>query len=964
MSYSQDNIYTSIKQDKCLCKKLLSVDDITLMEYNGKNIEGSRAIACLLKDLGHDENVVRRVCLFGKPDEAIDENGEEEKQLFPNAEITIVGKPWSEIDAYTLMITSVLVLHFATDLYEDDPFENYFSDVPSQLTKFLDETRQAYYACFLRKRNKKDLFDNECVIESRLDLSDLHLIKSKEIVELSEFCKDKSKAIDAYFENLNSESTFFQCMDELTIGCETCNLSSHYGRLHYCPKAQRAIARCYREGIFVPQDAKIAHQWEQFASRQGYRAAIIQVADDLCKGEGCEKDVDRAYEIYAHLIDKSGSKDLCRKIIQLADDGEIASQLSISFIARLANDGDEEMTLLLYDAFGKGRFGLPRDMEQQKAWIEKGALNGNVRLMKAMAEMYESHETWAEAYEWWKRLKEKDDTLVSDGKIEKISMKMLTEGCSADDVAERGKEYLFGFFGKEQDIPLAIRYFNFAKSEGSAKAIGLLGFMYVHGIGFDKDEEKGNNLFTEASARGDLMSKYEVATSPDENLGINYELLDQLLTRVDRSLDNGEAVVFYLKSFFETTGLVCVVDEYSAFYFMKKAAELNMPEAQYDLAKMYKEGEGVDEDESQYRYWLEKSAKNGYFLAEGELGTLRFEERELNKETFTLLHKACELDYGDLYIDPKALWALAKCYMHGYGTKADRRKAYSMYIKVAESNIVEAQEQLREAYFRGNEYLKKNYKECVRWGERAIAHGSKDIRFETAFASSETGNHDRAKELYLELSNEGNATAMNNYACELSDSTEKFEWFKKAADHGEEYGWWNMGKLYRDGDGVEQNDEKAVECFATAAEKGQKYAMEALASMYLEGRGVDQDSDKAIEWYLKAAQNGETDALTKVAEIYRYGKGITQEASKAISYYKQAAEKGDIGALVNLGSMYENGEGVEKDIHSAVTWYRKAAAKDNSVAQECLNRLGADWIDKSGKVIKVGNDENSDNDNA
>ena len=60
----------------------------------------------------------------------------------------------------------------------------------------------------------------------------------------------------------------------------------------------------------------------------------------------------------------------------------------------------------------------------------------------------------------------------------------------------------------------------------------------------------------------------------------------------------------------------------------------------------------------------------------------------------------------------------------------------------------------------------------------------------------------------------------------------------------------------------------------------------------------------------------------------------------------------------------ENGEGVEKDIHSAVTWYRKAAAKDNSVAQECLKRLGADWIDKSGKVIKVGNDENSDNDNA
>lgn len=963
MSYSQDDIYNSIKNDRELEQTLSAIDDITILEYNGRNISGSKTISCFLKSIGRDDDVVRRVCLFGKPDDTIQQNYEEEKQLFPNAEVTVEGKLWYHVNAYALNITSVLVLHFASDVCEDDPWADVYTEEQRQLPRFLAETRQAYYACFLRKARKNDLFENECVIQSRLDLNDLRLTASEQKVEPTEFCKDKSKAIDEYFRNLDPESAFFQSMDELTIGCETCNLSSHYGELHYCPKAQRAIARCYREGIFVPRNAEIAHQWEQFASRQGYEEAIIQVADDLCKGEGCEKDCDRAYEIYAHLIDKGGNEDLCRRIIQLADKEEIAPQLSISFVARLANDGDEEMVMRLYDAFGEGSYGLPRDMEQQKAWIEKGALNGNVRLMKAMAELYESHEVWADAYEWWKRLKEKDDTLVSDEKIEEISMKMLTEGCSADEVAERGREYLFGFFGKEQDIPLAIRYFNYAKSEGSAKAIGLLGFMYIHGMGFDKDEEKGKNLIMEASASGDLMSKYELATSPDENLGFNYELLDLLQARIDRFLDGGDAVIFYLKSFFEATGLVCVADEQSAFYYMKKAAELNMPEAQYELAEMYKNGNGVEADESQYRYWLEKSAKSGYFLAEGELGTLRFEERELNTETFTLLHKACELDYGDLYTEPKVLWALAKCYMHGYGTDADKGKAYSMYIKVAESDIVEAQEQLCEAYFEGNDYLKKDYKECVRWGEKAIAQGSRDVRFETAYASSEIGNYDRAKELYLELANEGNSGAMNNYACELSDPTEKFEWFKKAADHGSDYGWWNLGTLYRDGEGVDQNDEKAVECFATAAEKGQKYAMEALAFMYLEGRGVDQDSDKAIEWYLKAADYGETDALKRVAEIYRYGKGITQDASKAISYYKQAAEKGDIGALVSLGSMYENGEGVEKDIHTAVTWYRKAAAKDNSAAQDCLKRLRADWIDRNGKVIHTENNDDSADEN-
>ena len=79
---------------------------------------------------------------------------------------------------------------------------------------------------------------------------------------------------------------------------------------------------------------------------------------------------------------------------------------------------------------------------------------------------------------------------------------------------------------------------------------------------------------------------------------------------------------------------------------------------------------------------------------------------------------------------------MAQCYMRGIGTSKDEGIAYPMYIKAAEEGRADAQVKLCEDYFSGNQFLSKDYTECARWGEAAIAQGKNGVRFETAYSSA------------------------------------------------------------------------------------------------------------------------------------------------------------------------------------------------------------------------------------
>ena len=69
----------------------------------------------------------------------------------------------------------------------------------------------------------------------------------------------------------------------------------------------------------------------------------------------------------------------------------------------------------------------------------------------------------------------------------------------------------------------------------------------------------------------------------------------------------------------------------------------------------------------------------------------------------------------------------------------------------------------------------------------------------------------------------------------------------------------NLGWMYANGEGVEQDKEEAVKWYRKAAEQGNADAQNTLGVMYDKGEGVEQDKEEAVKWFRKAAEQGDGD---------------------------------------------------------------------------------------------------------
>lgn len=951
MDTDYKNIIDAISGEEELIRQLSLIDDIAIIEYDGRNITGSCAIAQYMEENFIDTSVVTRIVLLGKKNTQMAANENHLSELFPNAKITLTNKLWSELEPRTLKICNTLVFHIGMTIGIDDfKYEQVWGN-GAQFVDYINKTRVAYFACVLKNR-QTSFFENPFIVRANMRLKEFALETEVATCEQTKFCKDKQEYITYCIDTLTPKDAFFQCIEEAEHGCEECNQCGNYGSRKQCPFAQRAIANYYRNGIYVPQDEKIAHQWELMAAKQDFKLARIQVADDLKEGYGCKKNIDDALEIYTSYASQIGNEHCIDQILSLSEEEQnINRAIAIPFISQQAQNGNEDMIIKLSDAFQNAEYGLPKDMVQQKEWIQKGAENGNPRFVLAMAEMYEEHFEWKDAYKWYKTLEEVAPDSLDKEKLNEIELKMLTNGASPYDVAVSGQNYLYGYFGVERDVHLAYRCLKYASDNNVPVAKGLLATMYLEGINVEKDFDVAVELYTAAAKEDDLFSMDKLTDlhyDDDNDYNDGYQWENVLAEKIEDAICNDVPFAYYLKGHYQSTGYQYDDDDYAAFENIKKAAELNVPEAQFELSEMYGSATGCDYDTEQSQYWLKKAADNGYYKAEGKYGIELFNGSSIfnsgKNRSFQYLKKAFEQGYDEAY------WCLAQCYMNGNGTSINKELAYPLYQKAAENGIGKAQELLCEKYFRGDNPLPKDYKLCAKWGEEAIMQGRKGVRFETAYSQSHIGNHERAKELYLELANEGNSAAMNNYACELSDSKEKAEWFQKAADNGNYYGMWNIAKYYKNGTGVEKDIEKAIEYFTKSANKGHTDAMMDLAQMYKNGDCVEKNASLAIEWYEKAAQKDKTDATLALAEIYSSEDLGPMDMEKAVHYYKIAAEKDNSTALFKLGEIYEDGLGVIKNTSKAIYWYRKAANKGHYNAKESLKRLKSNWINEKGDI--------------
>ena len=165
-----------------------------------------------------------------------------------------------------------------------------------------------------------------------------------------------------------------------------------------------------------------------------------------------------------------------------------------------------------------------------------------------------------------------------------------------------------------------------------------------------------------------------------------------------------------------------------------------------------------------------------------------------------------------------------------------------------------------------------------------------------------------------------------------ADATnEQKEQFKEDCSTGNSMACYNMGLMYASGDGVAQNDLKALEFYIQACDKNYAVGCSTAALLYEESNSVQTDTKKAFTLYTKACGAGDAFACHNLA-IYYFKKETDAMQNISLALYNKACNGGYAPSCIYLGRLYRDSRKVAPD-------YEKAKEKFN-LACEANNYLG------------------------
>ena len=118
--------------------------------------------------------------------------------------------------------------------------------------------------------------------------------------------------------------------------------------------------------------------------------------------------------------------------------------------------------------------------------------------------------------------------------------------------------------------------------------------------------------------------------------------------------------------------------------------------------------------------------------------------------------------------------------------------------------------------------------------------------------------------------------------------------FGKAAAGGNAEARRRLGFMYYHGEGVAQDNKRAVTLFESAAKAGDAESARNLGTMYEYGMSVDQSDALAAAWYLKAAELGEPNSQFAVSVMYYKGQGVTRDRIEAAKWWTVAMSQGPV----------------------------------------------------------------------
>ncbi len=159
----------------------------------------------------------------------------------------------------------------------------------------------------------------------------------------------------------------------------------------------------------------------------------------------------------------------------------------------------------------------------------------------------------------------------------------------------------------------------------------------------------------------------------------------------------------------------------------------------------------------------------------------------------------------------------------------------------------------------------------------------------------------RAKKYYEKSAKLGNAFACYLLAKlilaednpTITEIKTAIEYLEQASASGNQYAQYSLGKLYLNGRYVEKDIYKAIELFELSSEQGNGYAAYQLGKLFLKGEDIEKDITSAVKWLLLSAEKGNQYAQYLLGKIYLMGDGVQKDKDAAIKWFTLSAEQGN-----------------------------------------------------------------------
>ncbi len=358
---------------------------------------------------------------------------------------------------------------------------------------------------------------------------------------------------------------------------------------------------------------------------------------------------------------------------------------------------------------------------------------------------------------------------------------------------------LFRLYHRQIQETRALVYFCRAAKQGSKFAMAMLGFYWEHGLGnLPINYQKAEFWYRRAAQPvesspfgyahpGAPLAQLRLAFLKmygRPNLGI-----DQSLARHWRWVCNQQATT------------------HSPLVFLKKAADAEMPSAQFSLASCYYNGIGTKKDDRMAFIWAGKAATFGHAGAQNLLGMLFVDGigKEVPKDVVTGMRWYVRASAQG---EAAAIYNIATLYERGL------------------VHLPTAPDSLREAFG---------------WYQRAANFGS-------ISAANIVG-----------LFYEQDAVGTEEDHLKLA-----VHWYSIAGKNGHPFGLYNFARCFMEGIGIEKDPKLGIECLERAAHQGHLLSRVSLGIVYEVGIGNPKNLQLALDWWKRAAMRGSREGIYRL----------------------------------------------------------------------------------------------------